>query len=199
MSAASLAGALSRQAPSAPSVPWWGVSVVAGTFLLVGALIAFTSTALSDRRKLAREDRRQWDKEIRDAFVEISSHVDDIIEYRHLWIEDVDRRTRYEAGSAALAGIRRQQDLLEIIGSAALIVRVAELYAACGHVVAVWHDLVNPPKQAFRDVTAARGELLNTVKSELRMDRYRPYVRQPMSRLTRWKVAVRRRFDGRTD
>ncbi|MFB9443455.1 hypothetical protein Dvina_40810 [Dactylosporangium vinaceum] len=47
--------------------------MIADVFLLIGALIAFLSTAASDRRRVAREDRRQWDKAIRDAGVDIAA------------------------------------------------------------------------------------------------------------------------------
>ena len=50
----------------------WLTPLLAGLFLIVGAFIAFMSTALSDRRKLRRDDLRQWDKEIRDTFLRIA-------------------------------------------------------------------------------------------------------------------------------
>lgn len=177
--------------PTTASAPWWGVPVIAGIFLLSGALIAFLSTAASDRRKLAREDRRQWDKEIRDAYVEISKHVNDVIEFRwsHL-SSDEDKRARYEAGASARERIVSQGDLLRIIGTRPLVERVEDLESACSRVVAFWHDKINPDKYVYRELRAALGELLNTVKSEIRVERYKPFVRPPMSRITRIRVAT---------
>jgi hypothetical protein len=179
---------LAQQPPEA--APWWGVPVIAGTFLLIGALIAFLSTAASDRRKLAREDRRQWDKEIRDAYVEIAAEVNKIREYRSLFVPDDKRGARYQAGAKARERIRSQGDLLRIIGTRALVERVEELDEASSQIVAVWHDLLDPGKAEYRALNAALGELLNTVKSELRVERYKPYVRPPMSRITRFRVAT---------
>ncbi len=42
--------------PPADAAPWWGVPLIAGAFLLTGALIAFISTSVSDRKK-TRERR----------------------------------------------------------------------------------------------------------------------------------------------
>lgn len=45
--------------------PWWGVPIIAGFFLLVGAVIAYFSLKASDDRKALREDQRKWDDVIR--------------------------------------------------------------------------------------------------------------------------------------
>lgn len=178
-------------APTTASAPWWGVPVIAGIFLLSGALIAFLSTAASDRRKLAREDRRQWDKEIRDAYVEISKLVNEIMEFRwSLMSSDEDKRARYESGASARDRIVSQGDLLRIIGTTPLVERVEDLESVCFRVVATWHDGINPDKYVYRELRAALGELLNTVKSEIRVERYKPFVRPPMSRITRIRVAT---------
>jgi hypothetical protein len=178
-------------APTTTSAPWWGVPVVAGCFLLIGALIAFLSTAASDRRKLAREDRRQWDKEIRDAYIDIAGNVNEIAEFR--WsqaVTDEEKRVRYEAGSLVIDKIRIQGDLLRVIGTRPLVERVETLESSCWRIVTSWHDGINPDKYAYRDLRAALGELLNTVKSEIRVERYKPFVRPPMSRITRIRVGA---------
>lgn len=183
-------------APAAPvaSAPWWAVPLVAGAFLIIGALIAFVSTAASDRRKLAREDRRQWDKEVRDAYVEITKHVSVIMEFRYQVIPDEARRARYEAGRAALDAIGDQGSLLAIIGTRKLVERLYNLERAGSHIVSVWHDRLDPPKDAWRAFRAAHGELPNTVKSELRVEPYKPFVRPPMTRAARLGLAVRVRL-----
>lgn len=56
--------------------PPWLVPLLTGAFVLAAALIALLSLYLSDHRKLAREDRRQWDKEIRETYLRISADVD---------------------------------------------------------------------------------------------------------------------------
>lgn len=56
--------------------PPWLVPLLTGAFVLAAALIALLSLYLSDRRKLAREDRRQWDREIRETYLEISADVE---------------------------------------------------------------------------------------------------------------------------
>jgi hypothetical protein len=67
---------------AADAAPWWGIPVIAGCFLLVGATLAFLSTALSDRRKMKRDDLRQWDKDLRDLYVQASGVVNEIVRNR---------------------------------------------------------------------------------------------------------------------
>ena len=60
-----------------------GVPLIAGSFLLIGAVIALVSTALSDGRKMRREDRRQWDQQVRDAYNrvrELCSQISDAVQ-----------------------------------------------------------------------------------------------------------------------
>lgn len=175
---------------AADVAPWWGVPLIAGAFLLTGALIAFISTTVSDRRKLAREDRRQWDREIRDSYIEISDQVDLIVGYRYRYMDESDesKRARYEAGAAALAIIRREVERLEIIGTDLVISRARDLVVGCQDVVSLWHDETNAGKSAYRSVNGALGELRHAVKDGIRLERYKPYIRPPMSRRTRLKL-----------
>jgi len=160
-------------APAAPgSAPWWGVPVIAGGFLLAGAVIAFLSTSLSDRRKLAREDRRQWDREIRDSYLEITRHFARIAAFRYVVLSgEEDRQERYRAGADALAGIREQIAMLEVIGTPPLISRAHELEERSATVVSNWHDLINPGKPEYRALNAARNEFLDAVKDCIRVER----------------------------
>lgn len=171
----------------ADAAPWWGVPLIAGAFLLTGALIAFISTSVSDRRKLAREDRRQWDREIRDSYVEISEQVGLIASYRYLLIGDEDKHGRYKEGEVALGIIRREVERLEIIGTELVISRAKNLEDSCAAVVSPWHDGFNAGKSEYRSVNASLGELRHAVKDGIRLARYKPYVRRPMSRGMRLK------------
>jgi hypothetical protein len=67
--------AASPAATPAPSSANWQTALTQGGFLIAGALIAFTSTLLSDRRKLKREDQRQWDAELKTSYVAIAAAV----------------------------------------------------------------------------------------------------------------------------
>lgn len=58
--------------PSISAAPWWATPIVAGIFLVIGSTLALGSTWLSDRRKLRRDDLRQWDREIRDGDIRVS-------------------------------------------------------------------------------------------------------------------------------
>jgi len=55
--------------------PVWLGPLLTGGFVLVAAIIALLSLRWSDLRKLAREDRRQWDSDLKASYVAISEHV----------------------------------------------------------------------------------------------------------------------------
>lgn len=57
------------------SSPVWLQPLLTGAFVLAAALVALTSLWLSDRRKLRREDLRQWDSELRDVHTTVSASV----------------------------------------------------------------------------------------------------------------------------
>lgn len=167
--------ALAPAAPVPGPAPWWGLPVVAGGFLLAGALLAFLAIALSDRRKLNREDRRRWDREIRDTYLEITRHLARITAFRNQVLTDEDdRRLRYQAGADALAGMREQVAMLEVIGTPALISRAHELEDRSGVVVSLWHELINPGKPEYRALNTARNEFLDAVKDSIRVEQYQP-------------------------
>jgi len=64
-----------EQVTSASTFPIWFAPMLTGMFVLLAALIALASLWLSDRRKLAREDRRQWDFALREAYVTVAQLV----------------------------------------------------------------------------------------------------------------------------
>jgi len=55
--------------------PVWLGPLLTGGFVLVAAIIALLSLRWSDLRKLAREDRRQWDAELKASYVAVGEHV----------------------------------------------------------------------------------------------------------------------------
>jgi hypothetical protein len=58
------------------STPWLAVPLAT----LVAALVAGSFLTWNEHLKRKREDRRQWDKEIRDLCVEISTHTNAIVQ-----------------------------------------------------------------------------------------------------------------------
>ncbi|WP_437770618.1 hypothetical protein [Arthrobacter sp. KNU40] len=57
--------------------PWWGVPLLAGIFVLIGALAAFLSTRASDRRKSKNEDARRYDEEIKNLGGKFLTNADE--------------------------------------------------------------------------------------------------------------------------
>lgn len=76
------------------SAPWWGVSVVAGLFLLLGGLLSFLSTRLNQKYLQKQSERIRWDNDIR----ELSS---ELISLSQTLMTQLTLRNSYEAGAAA--------------------------------------------------------------------------------------------------
>lgn len=48
------------------AAPWWGVPVIAGGFLVLGAFLAFVFNLIQDNRRAAREKAQRWDQNVLD-------------------------------------------------------------------------------------------------------------------------------------
>lgn len=71
------------------SAPVWLAPLLTGFFVLVASLIALYSLYRSDLRKLRREDQRQWDRDLRQAYVDVSQHMRRVLR----WLEHSEGRS----------------------------------------------------------------------------------------------------------
>lgn len=55
------------------SAPWWGVPVIAGVFLILGAAVGFWFNWQIESRKLSRIEAVRWDADIREYTAELIS------------------------------------------------------------------------------------------------------------------------------
>ncbi len=46
------------------SAPWWGTPLIAGIFLILGAVLAFVFNSIQDSRKARREKQQRWDQNV---------------------------------------------------------------------------------------------------------------------------------------
>jgi hypothetical protein len=112
----------------ADAAPWWGVPLIAGAFLIVGALMGFVNSLRSDRARFKREDARRWDAELlarAGAYMTSTAICFDQLRIFHESIDHPESRVIPEFGArkqAALAmyqtafqdHIRTQQELFLI-------------------------------------------------------------------------------------
>ncbi|MDQ0869042.1 hypothetical protein QFZ70_001515 [Arthrobacter sp. V1I9] len=62
--------------------PWWGVPLMAGVFLLIGAVIAFLSTRASDNRKAKRDKEERIMIDMRTVgleYLEAATHLAEVV------------------------------------------------------------------------------------------------------------------------
>lgn len=62
--------------------PWWGVPVIAGSFLVLGAVLGFIFNRLNDKRRERRETRTKWHGLVRELAAEVITHTDRVWELR---------------------------------------------------------------------------------------------------------------------
>lgn len=66
--------AVSSAAPATP--PWWGVPLLSGGFLVVGAVLGFLFNWLIERRKFRQTETVRWKSEIRQLVAEMIALAD---------------------------------------------------------------------------------------------------------------------------
>lgn len=61
---------------TASTAPWWGVPLIAGGFLVVGAVLAFLATYITKNRELRRLDQARWDNDILEGTIRITDAIE---------------------------------------------------------------------------------------------------------------------------
>jgi len=46
--------------------PWWGVPVIAGSFLVLGAVLAFMFSSIQEKRRVELQISQRWDQDLRE-------------------------------------------------------------------------------------------------------------------------------------
>ncbi|MEV8215000.1 hypothetical protein [Leifsonia sp. NPDC077715] len=85
--------------------PWWGVPVIAGGFLLLGAVLGFVFNRLNEDRKAKQAAAIRWDSELREIGAEVLTTVNEmtrtgaVLEVRTLYVRGgkPDRATLLQA------------------------------------------------------------------------------------------------------
>ena len=113
---------------AAEAAPWWGVPVIAGAFLVIGALLGFLFNWIADARKAKREHTQRWHDEVRKLSVEAVAaaravHEESVIEVGLHEVPDPDDQPKAD-GEIALSRERAQaayDKLLELLGGMNLV------------------------------------------------------------------------------
>lgn len=78
---------LLEQAATVAAAPWWGVPVVAGSFLVIGAVLGFWFNRLQDDRKAKREHDQRWYEHVRSLSAEAVALISEYISVAHRVVE----------------------------------------------------------------------------------------------------------------
>lgn len=135
--------------------------------MVLGAAVGLLSTKLSDHRKLAADDRRQWDKEIRDLYLEAVESCSEVDEYRG---EQDPEKLKISIHMAALhdaATLDTIASSLELIANEATVAAARNLAQTVHQIANHMHDGINK-KELYKDMYDAQQSLLHAVKVNLR-------------------------------
>jgi hypothetical protein len=182
-----IAGLPLTTASVSPSAPWWANPILAGIFVLGGALTAFVSTWFSDRRRLRREDLRQWDKEIREGYVRVSRSVEVIADTFYSYFPDPPHSLFQEAYRVAQPSVNEIRDVhanFTIIAQQRTIERLKDIDELAQTILATLHDGIRPKKAIYLELRDAATNFLVAVKANLRIENIEPTRKR--RRLSSW-------------
>lgn len=135
------------------TAPWWGDPLVAGGFLVIGALIAFASNWYAKYRELQRADRARWDNDILEGCIKILDTIEvalwyglpnDVTIVTEL-VANINRAAPQIEACSAIA------DKLSLIASEELSKNARNLAVGLGYLL----------QQARLDTPAARTEIVD--------------------------------------
>ena len=164
----------SSSAATREAAPWWGTPLIAGGFLVIGAVVAFVSSYVVKKRELERLDQARWDTEILDTSVELINQARKLADGWTVKWEDATDEQRGDRGSDVnkfLVAVQPPVQRLALIGSTRLNKAVDRLVNAA---------IVSPDVARSEDTPDHVAQLLNinfpTVDEA--MDEYIKVVRQ---------------------
>jgi hypothetical protein len=154
---------------SAPGAPWWAPYLLAGLFVVVGATIGLLSTRLSDKRKQASDDLRQWDKEIRTLYLEAMDHYKKLQEGRWEYTPSKLSGRYYDEAKARANALETIAQSLEVIANPAT---VTTAHAMADAAIAIKEVLSSgsQDKSLYVPMDKAQKAFLVAVKVNLRIE-----------------------------
>lgn len=179
------------------AAPVWLVPAMTGGFVLLAALItggiAFFSLRASDKRKLRREDSRQWDTELKSIYVAISTQMTKLnIELARARSEPDSVKKVLDASSETLVVISGHQTVLQLVAEQPVIDAAAALQRDVSEVYqkALLAQPQDPPDMHwaanhFMQLIDPMRELRDCIRDSLRPNRLPRRARRERGRKTR--------------
>lgn len=168
---------------TSPDAPWWN-SLVA---VALGALLAYIASKIGDSRKAKQEDRRQWDRDIRQLASEALADCDTLsrLEYQRVLHPDGDW-VEYVPGpidaSSIIAGLNRVSENLGILAAENSERELKKMRDAADTLamLKVYEETMDPyeieaagyyKSRLNRNYQATRGSFIKAVRKDIRLDR----------------------------
>ncbi|GAA3322642.1 hypothetical protein [Paeniglutamicibacter sulfureus] len=156
----------SAAAETTATAPWWGVPIIAGGFLLIGASLAFLSTLASDKRKAKRDkderimiDTRTVGLEYLDAATELAN----VIRTQQDPSRALKRDEYLKAMQASLIRVNEKWRKFELFADEKALETGGRLDAACVllSISAFGSEI---PHDQLQDLETARYAFINTLR-----------------------------------
>jgi dihydrodipicolinate synthase/N-acetylneuraminate lyase len=151
------------------SVPWWGVPLVAGFFALGGVLLSQLSNFWLERRRVKREDARQWHEHRRELYARFLGLCYNANTYIVTRVKDSDWKN---VSRDLLNQVSETRSEIELLASAPLIEAAKEINAALHRLHATRFLETTPASakdglNAIQEIDKWRDEFLRHARSEL--------------------------------
>jgi hypothetical protein len=153
-----------------PIAPWWGVPVIAGSFLIIGGLLAFLYSLITEGRKAKREDVRRFENDIRRLHVAIFRAAAPFSSTDSLtWSNSEERAIKLADLRQAISAMEEAMFELMIIADNAVLDKVNDVVSNAVAVVDHLDDggEVSPP--LLESVAHALHRLVGQMRNSLRI------------------------------
>lgn len=176
-------------AAAASSAPWWGVPVVAGGFLIIGAILGFYFNRLQDKHRADREKLQRWDQNVLDHTSRVVLLTERFITETH------EHETAVQV--MALAGVAQMQAGQDIDSPFPHVPTLEQLMDTYETLTSELTSLRLIATSSIRDVAQTVKDevwqlLMMTDRADIRAQE--PKLRESVSSL---ETAVRKHFDLR--
>lgn len=147
--------------------PWWGVPLMAGIFLLIGALVAFLSTRASDGRKAKRDKAERIMIDTRAVgleYLDAATRLAEVVKSQESALQALPSNEYLAAIHDALIDLREKWRKLELFAQEEALDTGRALFNAC-IVLMVPGSQVGQTADSLREFEEEKLQFINTLRA----------------------------------
>lgn len=145
--------------------------MIAGSFLIIGGLLAFVYSLVGDHLRASRQERRRFDDEIREVhlkFYRAAAHFTRRVDLT--WSDDSEQQIRIEVLDSALATMSDAIAELNIIADNAVLAKATEAWGTAHDVKAAVEEGNEVTPSLLEAVDYSLHRLVTQMRVSLRLE-----------------------------